>query len=106
MPSTPRAAGAAGPTPPVAPSLPYPAGMTAAAGPCLLIVEDDEGIGAGLLRAVRGEGYTATWCRTATEAQQQSIDQVDLILLDLGSRTSTGSISVAGSGPSCRTRRS
>ena len=84
MPSTPRAAGAAGPTPPVAPSLPYPAGMTAAAGPCLLIVEDDEGIGAGLLRAVRGEGYTATWCRTATEAQQQSIDQVDLILLDLG----------------------
>jgi DNA-binding response OmpR family regulator len=50
----------------------------------VLIVEDDEGIGAGLLRAVRGEGYTATWCRTAADALRQPLAEVDLILLDLG----------------------
>ena len=68
----------------VTPALPYPAYMSAENGPSVLIVEDDEGIGAGLLRAVQGEGYTATWCRTAGEAQQHPLDEVDLILLDLG----------------------
>jgi DNA-binding response OmpR family regulator len=50
----------------------------------VLIVEDDEGIGAGLLRAVRGEGYSATWSRDAADALRQPLTDVDLILLDLG----------------------
>jgi DNA-binding response OmpR family regulator len=52
--------------------------------PSVLIVEDDEGIGGGLLRAVRGEGYAATWCRTAAAALEHPLAEVDLILLDLG----------------------
>ena len=58
--------------------------MRAEPAPSVLIVEDDEGIGGGLLRAVEGEGYTATWCRTATDALRHPLDGVDLILLDLG----------------------
>jgi DNA-binding response OmpR family regulator len=53
-------------------------------GSAILIVEDDDGIGGGLLRAVRGEGYTATWCRDAAEALAQDLPDFDLILLDLG----------------------
>lgn len=52
--------------------------------PSILIVEDDEGIGGGLLRAVTGEGYTATWCRDAADALRHASAEVDLILLDLG----------------------
>lgn len=58
--------------------------MSAGPSRSVLIVEDDDGIGTGLLRAVRGEGYTASWCRTATEALQHPLEEVDLILLDLG----------------------
>lgn len=58
--------------------------MTTSAGPRVLIVEDDEGIGAGLLRAVRGEGYTTTWSRDGADALAQTLREVDLVLLDLG----------------------
>jgi len=50
----------------------------------VLIVEDDEGIGAGLLRAMEGAGYIARWCRDGVDAQQHASPEVDLILLDLG----------------------
>ncbi len=52
--------------------------------PSVLIVEDDEGIGGGLLRALSGEGYQAVWSRTATEALRQPLSGFDVILLDLG----------------------
>lgn len=50
----------------------------------VLIVEDDEGIGGGLVRALSGEGYQPVWCRSAAEARTQSLHGVDLVLLDLG----------------------
>lgn len=52
--------------------------------PSVLIVEDDEGIGGGLMRALAGEGYQPVWCRSAAEARAQSLAGVDLVLLDLG----------------------
>lgn len=58
--------------------------MRSQAPSSILIVEDDEGIGGGLLRAVTGEGYTATWCRDAAGALRHASAEIDLILLDLG----------------------
>lgn len=52
--------------------------------PSVLIVEDDEGIGGGLMRALTGEGYQPLWCQSAAEARAQSLTGVDLVLLDLG----------------------
>ncbi|MGI8722456.1 MAG: response regulator transcription factor [Geodermatophilaceae bacterium] len=52
--------------------------------PAVLIVEDDEGIGRGLLRALGGEGYTSVWARTAADALGQPLSDFDVILLDLG----------------------
>ena len=50
----------------------------------VLIVEDDEGIGGGLVQALSGEGYTPLWCRDGTEALASAVDEVDLVILDLG----------------------
>ena len=50
----------------------------------VLVVEDDEGIGGGLSRALAGEGYEPVWCRDATAALAQSIEGFDVVLLDLG----------------------
>lgn len=50
----------------------------------ILIVEDDEGIGGGLLRALEGEGHHAIWCRDAAGARSQALEDIALILLDLG----------------------
>jgi DNA-binding response OmpR family regulator len=50
----------------------------------VLIVEDDDGIGSGLFRALTGEGYRAEWCRTAADALTASVADVDVVLLDLG----------------------
>ena len=47
-------------------------------------MEDDPGIGAGLVRVLIGEGYVTGWCQTATEALQPQTQDVDLVLLDLG----------------------
>ena len=58
--------------------------MTSVNGPAVLIVEDDEGIGRGLLRALTGEGYDAVWCRNAADALRQTLEDFDVVLLDLG----------------------
>jgi DNA-binding response OmpR family regulator len=58
--------------------------MTSPEPPSILVVEDDEGIGGGLLRAVTGEGYAATWCRDGADALRHASADVDLVLLDLG----------------------
>ncbi len=50
----------------------------------VLIVEDDEGIGGGLVQALSGEGYTPLWCRNGAEALANANDEVDLAILDLG----------------------
>jgi DNA-binding response OmpR family regulator len=77
---------------PVAPSRPTDASGTAVGAyaadvsppPFVLIVEDDEGIGGGLLRALGGEGYAVEWCRTGTDALASKLTEVDVVLLDLG----------------------
>ncbi len=58
--------------------------MTSVNGPAVLIVEDDEGIGGGLLRVLTGEGYDAVWCRNGTDALRQTLEDFDVVLLDLG----------------------
>lgn len=58
--------------------------MTTSRRPAVLIVEDDEGIGGGLLRALHGEGYTAVWTRDAAQALAESLADFAVILLDLG----------------------
>lgn len=50
----------------------------------VLVVEDDDGIGGGLLRALRGQGYDAVWVKCAADALIQSLARFDVILLDLG----------------------
>jgi len=50
----------------------------------VLIVEDDDGIGDGLLRALTGEGYRVHRCRTALETLGQTLSEFDVVLLDLG----------------------
>jgi len=51
----------------------------------LLIVEDDEGIGANLQRALAAESGSVAWARTAAEARALAREQPpDLVLLDLG----------------------
>lgn len=52
--------------------------------PAVLVVEDDEGIGAGLVRALQGEGYDVAWSRTGSEVLSQPIDRFGTIVLDLG----------------------
>ena len=54
------------------------------ARPLVLVVEDDEGIGGGLLRALNGEGYDALWARDGREALSQPLTEIALVLLDLG----------------------
>ncbi len=50
----------------------------------VLIVEDDEGIGRGLVRALRGEGYAPTWCESGADALEQILAEFDVVVLDLG----------------------
>jgi DNA-binding response OmpR family regulator len=51
----------------------------------ILIVEDDEGIGANLQRALVSEGVDVAWARTAAEARSHALERrPDLVLLDLG----------------------
>src|SRR5258707_10359330 len=51
----------------------------------ILIVEDDEGIGANLQRALSSDTTSVSWARTASAARSIARDQLpDLVLLDLG----------------------
>ena len=50
----------------------------------LLIVEDDDGIGRGLVRALRGVGFAPTWCGTGAAALEETVSEFDVVLLDLG----------------------
>jgi DNA-binding response OmpR family regulator len=51
----------------------------------ILIVEDDEGIGANLQRALSSEAAHIAWARTAAAALEMAHEQPpDLVLLDLG----------------------
>jgi DNA-binding response OmpR family regulator len=50
----------------------------------VLIVEDDDGIGGGLVRALTGEGYDVEWCKSAADALASSLARFDVVLLDLG----------------------
>jgi DNA-binding response OmpR family regulator len=57
----------------------------------LLIVEDDEGIGANLQRALAAESGNVAWARTAAEARTLARElPPDLVLLDLGLPDSDG----------------
>jgi DNA-binding response OmpR family regulator len=54
-------------------------------GERILIVEDDERIGATLLRALEGSGYDARWEQSGRGALSAAAEQrPDLVLLDLG----------------------
>jgi DNA-binding response OmpR family regulator len=51
----------------------------------LLVVEDDETIGAALDSSLRGQGYRVQWLRSGNEAVSSARDgEYDLVLLDLG----------------------
>jgi DNA-binding response OmpR family regulator len=50
----------------------------------VLIVEDDDGIGGGLVRALTGEGYDVEWCKSAADAMAARLAEFDVVLLDLG----------------------
>lgn len=50
----------------------------------LLVVEDDEALGANLLQALCGQGYDARWVRSGREARATTFPPPDLVLLDLG----------------------
>ncbi len=60
--------------------------MSDVAAPRLLVVEDDEGIGARLVAALEGQGYRLSWAKTAAEAAREAGagDPPQLVLLDLG----------------------
>ena len=54
-------------------------------GERILIVEDDERIGSTLLRALRGNGYDASWEQVGLAAVHDAAEhRPDLVLLDLG----------------------
>ena len=51
----------------------------------LLLVEDDETIGAALCDRLRGQGHEVVWARTGRAAlRDAAVREVDLVLLDLG----------------------
>lgn len=59
--------------------------MESVIGKRILIVEDDERIGATLLRALESSGYTARWEQTGHGALAAvAAERPDLVLLDLG----------------------
>lgn len=51
----------------------------------VLVVEDDQGVGAGLAGILAADGHEVRWARTAADAQRLIADRVpNLIVLDLG----------------------
>lgn len=60
-------------------------------GERILLVEDDEHIGASLIRALSGSGYETRWVRLGADAETAvAEDRPDLVLLDLGLPDSDG----------------
>jgi DNA-binding response OmpR family regulator len=53
-------------------------------GTTLLVVEDDEAIGRGLVQALTAQGAVVGWARTGSEALRMAGSLTDLVLLDLG----------------------
>jgi two-component system response regulator MtrA len=49
----------------------------------ILIVEDDEELGAELVRQLERADFTVTWIKDGDQARQAALDAVDLVLLDL-----------------------
>lgn len=49
----------------------------------IIVVEDDIGIGSGLVRLLEAEGYRPLWCQTASEGRDRLAAGADLLLLDL-----------------------
>lgn len=58
--------------------------MVVSAGTVIAVVEDDLGIGSGLVRVLEGEGYQPVWCRTGHEAMGLILPEVQMVVLDLG----------------------
>jgi DNA-binding response OmpR family regulator len=58
--------------------------IVAVDGTSLLVVEDDEAIGRGLVQALTAQGAQVSWARTGTEALRLAGTVTDLVLLDLG----------------------
>jgi DNA-binding response OmpR family regulator len=52
--------------------------------PHIVVVEDDEGIGASLERTLVGQGYAVTWVRTGADALAAVDPATALVILDLG----------------------
>ncbi|MGV8972879.1 MAG: response regulator transcription factor [Rhodoglobus sp.] len=51
----------------------------------VLVVEDDEGVGAPLTQALRAAGHDVSWLRTGSSAvAEAALHSPDLVLLDLG----------------------
>jgi DNA-binding response OmpR family regulator len=59
-------------------------GAVAGRGTRVLVVEDDEAIGADLVTALAGAGYDVAWARDAAGALARAVAPFDLVLLDLG----------------------
>ncbi|MCU1401083.1 MAG: phosphate regulon transcriptional regulatory protein PhoB [Acidimicrobiales bacterium] len=53
--------------------------------PRIVVVEDDDAIGATLTRSLESHGYVVSWCRTGAEATAAVAEAPpDLVLLDVG----------------------
>ena len=50
----------------------------------VVVVEDDQGIGASLARTLEGQGYEVTWVTTAAEGLAAVRSTTALVILDLG----------------------
>jgi two-component system response regulator RegX3 len=53
-------------------------------GMSILVVEDDEQIGAALSRALEGHGYVVRWVRSGADALADVQDSMAVVILDLG----------------------
>ena len=56
----------------------------AVADPHIVVVEDDEGIGASLARTLTSQGYHVDWARSGSEAMTAVRATTALVILDLG----------------------
>ena len=62
----------------------YASAVTSSPPVRILVVEDDDGIGSGLVRALSSAGYTGVRARTAADARAELGTPYGLVLLDLG----------------------
>lgn len=58
--------------------------MHAVAGPVVLVVEDDDGIGGALVRTLSGQRYEVAWAHTGMDALNEVTSSTALVVLDLG----------------------